>query len=29
MEDDFTNEVKNASDASHLVKYITNKMKEE
>ncbi|MDX5679979.1 PTS sugar transporter subunit IIA, partial [Clostridioides difficile] len=29
MEDDFISEVKNASDASHLVKYITNKMKEE
>ncbi len=29
MEDDFISEVKNASDANHLVKYITNKMKEE
>ncbi|EQF23713.1 PTS system, fructose subfamily, IIA component domain protein [Clostridioides difficile CD160] len=29
MEDDFTSEVKNSSDVNHLVKYITNKMKEE
>lgn len=29
MEDDFISEVKNTDDANHLVKYITNKMKEE